>query len=99
MVRVDEDDLVVLVNTVLVDPVRVQDTKVTAPLADTLLGDTLETTLGLEVVDTLADGLAVGRALGDVFLAVTPADTDTVDDIALLGLVAKTAGLVRAGWA
>ena len=96
---VNEDDLVVLVNTVMVDPVRVQDTKVAAPLADTLLGDTLETTLGLEVVDTLADGLAVGRALGDVFLAVTPADTDTVDDIALLGLVAKTASLVGARWA
>ena len=38
------------------------------------------------------------RTLGDLFLAVTPADTDTVDDIALLGLVAKTAGLVGARW-
>ena len=60
MVRVDEDDLVVLVNTVLVDPVRVQDTKVAATLADTLLCHTLKATLWLEVVDTLADGLAVG---------------------------------------
>ena len=57
---VDEDDLVVLVDTVLVDPVRVQDTKVAAPLADTLLRHALKTTLGLEVVDTLTDGLAVG---------------------------------------
>ena len=57
---VNEDDLVVLVNTVLVDPVRVQDTKVAAPLADTLLSHTLKATLWLEVVDTLADGLAVG---------------------------------------
>ena len=96
MVRVDEDDLVVLVHTVLVDPVRVQDTKVAAPLADTLLSYTLKATLWLEVVDTLADGLAVGRTLGDVFLAVAPADTDAVDDIALLGLVAKAASLVGA---
>ena len=37
-----------------------------------------------------------GRTLRDVFLAVAPPHTDTVDNIALLGLVAKAAGLVRA---
>ena len=57
---VDEDDLVVLVHTVLVDPVRVEDTEVAAATADTLLSNATETALGLEVVDTLADGLAVG---------------------------------------
>ena len=93
---VDADDLVVLVDTVLVDPVRVEDAQVTASLADTLLRDTLQTALGLQVVDTLADGLAVGGTLGDVFLAVTPADTDTVDNVALLGLVAETTSLVGA---
>ena len=98
MVGVNEDNFVVLVNTILVNPVRVQDTQVTASLADTLLRYTSQTSLGLEVVDTLADGLAVGRTLGDVFLAVAPADTDAVDNIALLGLVAKTTSLVGARW-
>ena len=60
MVGVNEDDLVVLVNTVLVNPVRVQDTQVAASLANTLLRNALQAALGLEVVDTLADGLAVG---------------------------------------
>ena len=60
VVRVDEDDLVVLVHTVLVDPVRVEDTEVAAATADTLLSNATETALGLEVVNTLADGLAVG---------------------------------------
>ena len=114
MVGVNEDNFVVLVNTILVNPVRVQDTQVTASLADTLLRYTSQTSLGLEVVDTLADGLAVGstykiqlqklfpltspskRTLGDLLLAVTPPDTDTVDNVALLGLVAKTTSLVRA---
>ena len=114
MVGVDKDDLVVLVDTVLVDPVRVQDAEVTTPPANTLLGNALQTALGLELVDTLADGLAVGstykiqlqklfpltspskRTLGDLLLAVTPPDTDTVDNVALLGLVAKTTSLVRA---
>ena len=96
VLRVDEDNLVVLVNTILVDPVAVQHTKVSTPASNTLLGDATKAALELEVVDTLANGLAVGRTLGDVFLAVAPADTDAVDNIALLGLVAKTTSLVRA---
>lgn len=47
------------------------------------------------MVDTLADGLAVCRTLRDMLLAVSTPDTDTVDDIALLGLVAQAASLVR----
>ena len=39
---VDEDDFVVLVHTVLVDPVRVEHTEVAAAPADTLLCDTLD---------------------------------------------------------
>ena len=94
--RVNADDLVVLVNAILVNPVRVQNTQVPASLANTLLRNTLQTPLGLEVVNTLTDGLAVGGTLGDVLLAVTAADTDAVDHVALLGLVAKTTSLVRA---
>ena len=60
MAWVNEDNLVVLVDTVLVHPVGVQDAKVTAPLANTLLRYALQTTLRLKVVNTLADGLAVG---------------------------------------
>lgn len=40
--------------------------------------------------------LTIGGALGDGLLAATAADAHAVDDIALLGLVAETAGLVRA---
>ena len=56
----DEDDLVVLVHSVLVDPVRVQDPQVGTSTTDTLLGGGLKTSLELEVVDTLPDGLTVG---------------------------------------
>ena len=61
VVGVDEDNLVVLVDTVLVYPVRVQDTEVSAPTSDALLSYASKTALELQVVDTLADGLAVGR--------------------------------------
>jgi hypothetical protein len=44
---VDEDDFVVLVGRVLVDPVRVEDAQVGAAAADTLLGGGLEGSLVL----------------------------------------------------
>lgn len=55
---VDEDDLVVLVGRVLVDPVRVEDAEVSAAAADTLLSDRAEGALVLELVDTMVGGLA-----------------------------------------
>lgn len=96
---VDEDDLVVLVDTVTVDLVRVEDTQVSTTAANTLLSGSLQATLELEVVDTLANGLTVGGTLGGRLFAVSATDTDTVDAVTLLGLVPKTTGLVGAGWA
>ncbi len=58
VLRVDEDDLVVLVGGVLVDPVGVQDTQVGAAAADTLLSGGTESTLVLELVDTHVGRLA-----------------------------------------
>ena len=58
---VDEDDLVVLVGRVLVDPVGVQDAQVSAATANTLLGGGLERSLVLELVHSLVGGLACSR--------------------------------------
>ena len=55
---VNEDDLVVLVGRVLVDPVGVQDTQVGATTADTLLSGGLEGALVLQLVHSLVGGLA-----------------------------------------
>lgn len=71
-------------------------TEVGATATNTLLGGALETTLELELGNTLADGLAVGGTLGGRLFAVTAADTDTVDHVALLSLVAEAARLVGA---
>ena len=117
---VNEDDLVVLVGRVLVDPVGVQDAEVGAAATDTLLSGGLEGALVLELVDTLVGGLTccaekrigqlsffshlssemllkltIGSTLGGRTLATTTADTDAVDNVTLLGLVAETAGLVE----
>lgn len=55
---VDEDDLVVLVGAVLVDPVAVENAQVGAATTDTLLSSGLERALVLELVHTLVGGLA-----------------------------------------
>ena len=96
VVGVNEDNLVVLVHTVLVDPVRVKHTQVAAATSDTLLGGAPEATLELEVVDTLANGLAVGGTLRHRLFPVSAAHAHTVDQVALLCFVAQAASLVRA---
>ena len=98
VLRVNEDDLKVLVGGVLVDPVRVQDSQVGAAATDTLLGGGLEGSLVLELVNTLVGWLSVGSTLWNWALATTTTDTDTVDNVSLLGLVTETASLVRTGW-
>ena len=55
---IDEDDLVVLVGAVLVDPVAVQDTKIGAAATDTLFGGGFERALVFELIHTLVDRLA-----------------------------------------
>lgn len=55
---IHEDNLVVLVGRVLVDPVRVQDTQVAAAATNTLLGSGTQRALVLELVNTLVGRLA-----------------------------------------
>lgn len=62
VLRVNEDDFVVLVGRILVDPVGVENTQVGTSLANTLLSSGSEGSLILELVDTL-----VGR-----FAYITP---------------------------
>lgn len=94
---IDKDDLEVLVGGILVDPVRVENTEVAALATNTLLSEGTEVADGLELVDTVVLGLAVHDTLGGLALAATAADSNAVDNDALLGLVAEAVGLLRAG--
>ena len=55
---VDQDNFVVLVGRVLVDPVGVEHPQVGAATTDTLLGSRLQRALILELVDTLVGRLS-----------------------------------------
>lgn len=62
VVRINQDHFEELVRGILSDPVRVQHAKVTGDLAaDTLLSDTTETALELELGHTFRDGLTVAN--------------------------------------
>jgi hypothetical protein len=95
---VDQDDFEVLVGRVLADPVRVEHTEGAALSSCTLFGLGPEGTLELELGNTHGNWLTVADTLGDRSLTATTLDTDTVDDVALLGLVAETTSLVWSGW-
>ena len=55
---VDEDDFVVLVGAVLVDPVAIENAEIGATATNTLLSGGLQRALVLELVHTLVDRLA-----------------------------------------
>ena len=117
--RVDENDFVVLVYTVLVDPVglvvgepsqhsrrpqyavsrpllptHVQNTKTTASPCNSLFGNAPQASLELELVYTLVGGFTKGSTLGSLLFPSTSANSDSVDDVSLLGLVTQSASLV-----
>ena len=96
---VDQDDLIIFVSRVLIDPVRIKDTQVCTTAPDTLLSSGPERALVFELVHTLICRLAIGSPLGDRSLAASTAHADAVDDITLFGLVAESTSLVGAGWA
>ena len=93
---VDKDDLEELVGGILVNPVRVEDTEVSAATANTLLGQGLQIAAPLDADNTMGSGLTTSATTVDGVLATTTANTNAVDDESLLGHVSKTAGLVGA---
>ena len=96
VVGVDKDDLVELEGSVLADPVGVEDSQVSAASSNSVLSSSSVRSVGLELVDTLVNGLSVDNTLGDGSLAATSSDSDSVNHVALLGLVAELSGLIGA---
>lgn len=84
---VDQDDFVVLVGGVFVDPVGVQDSQVGGSSTDSFFRSDSQGLLVLQVVDTLVGWLTVGGTLWNRSLSVTSSNSDSVDDETLLGLV------------
>lgn len=61
---IHKDDLIVLVGTIMVNPVRVKHTEVSQGLTSLLLSDGAEGASVLQLVDSLTDRLTVDNTLG-----------------------------------
>ena len=88
VVRIDKDNFEVLVGSILVDPVRVQNSQVSADTTSTFLSNRAQVADELKLVDTLVLWLTVDNTLWVWSLAATTTDGNTVHNVALLGLVA-----------
>ena len=95
---VDADDLEEFVGGVLSHPVGVEHSQVGALSADLLLSHRSVGSGLLELSDTSVDWLTVDDTLVDSSLSSTSSDSDSVNDVALLGLVSEGSGLVQSGW-
>lgn len=88
--RIDHDNLVVLHCSILVDPVRVQNTQVGISTSSLLFCNTLQVTFELQMVNTLVLGFTKDHTTMILTLTSTTTDTSTNNDETLLGLVPKT---------
>jgi len=95
---VDENDFVVFVGRVLIDPVRVENTQVCTSSSDTLFSSRTKRSLVFQLVYSLIGGFTKGSTLWNRPLASSTTNTDTVDDVSLFGLVSETASFIGTGW-
>jgi hypothetical protein len=94
---VDEDDFVVFISGILSNPVRVEDSETTDLSADSFFSDGSQVSGELELDNTLVGGLTADDTLSDGLLSTTSSDSNSVDDVTLLGLVTESSGLIRSG--
>mmetsp|Transcript_34505 Transcript_34505/g.72648 ORF Transcript_34505/g.72648 Transcript_34505/m.72648 type:complete len:209 (+) Transcript_34505:116-742(+) len=94
MRRINQNDFVIFHGRILVHPVRVEDTQVAKFAANLLLRNRLKIALELNLVNTLVLGLTKYHTTVVRALTSSTTDTATDDNVSLLGLVAKTMGLV-----
>ncbi len=78
----------------LSNPVRVENSQVSTAAASPFLSNRAEGTLEFEGVDSLSGGFTIHSSLPDLPLTTAPADSDPVNNEALLGLVSQATCLI-----
>ena len=97
VVWINADDLEEFVGGILSDPVRVEDSHVGALSTNLLLGNGSVGSSFLQLSDTLMDWLTIDDTLVDGSLSSSSSDSDSVDDVSLLGFETESSGLVESG--
>jgi hypothetical protein len=84
---VNQNDFEELVGGILTNPVRVEDTEVSAASTNTLFGNVLVGLFLLELTDTHTGWLTENDTFTDVSFTTTTSDTATVNNEALFLLI------------
>jgi len=95
---INHDDLVILVSSVLGNPVAVQHSQALQPVTNTLLSNSLEVSVRLLFIDgTRSLGLTISVTFGNGTFSASTTHAHSVDTEADLVLIAKLSSFVRAG--
>ena len=97
VVRINNDNLVVFVGGILVDPIRVQHSHVTVNTSDSFLSNTSQVSCEFKLVDTGVLWLTEGNSLRtvvDVASSTTTTNSGTNNGESLFGFVSKLVSLI-----
>jgi hypothetical protein len=86
-------------NSILCNPVGIEDAQITTPAPHSFLGNTAKITSKLQLIHSLVGGLAIHSTLGHLSLPTTTANTSPIDYESLFGFIAQASGLIGAGGA
>jgi hypothetical protein len=89
-----QNNLVELVRRILVNPIGVKDSQATTGTTNSLLGNTSQPSLILQLYNTMGFRLSINNTLGDRLLTSSTSNLYSVDNVSLLRLVTKTPSLV-----
>jgi|688.fasta_scaffold566400_1 hypothetical protein len=94
VLRVNKDNFVEFVRSVLANPVGVKNTEVSTFATNSLFSERLVGLGLLELANTVVSWLSEYFTFANISLTTTASNTDAVDYVALSSLVAKSSGLV-----
>ena len=97
MERINEDNLKKFICGIFTNPVGIQDSQSPTMAPSSLLSNRLKALGKFQQVNTMVDRLAVSCTLRNWAFTTTTADTNPVNDIALLSLVPQSSGRVGQG--
>ena len=95
---INHDNLKPLVDRVLTNPVRVQNSESSTLATGSLFGNGTKVSDKLLLLDTGILWLTIVDTLSNALLSVSSLNTDSVDDITLLGLISESVSLVGTRW-
>merc|ERR1712062_122214 len=92
---INHDDFVVHVCGILADPIRTQHSKSSSQTTGSFFSFGTNATLKFDLVDSLTFWFTISCTLRYRLLTATTTQTDTVDDISLLGSVPQSSSFIR----